>query len=187
MAGALALSPPLLQGSECLSKCLPWRVPSSRLPPGPGPMAQQKHGVWPVYGACPALCGVGAPPTPCGHQRLIRRAAGGHQALAQDASQPGLLTLRATGGWGGGHSLTLLVHVDGDPAQGGHRVHQEQALVPGGRGSREQEGLQTLPLGGVSGGAYEPSEGPPGKQAEPPASHRMPPPGLSAPRDQLYV
>lgn len=39
-----------------------------------------------------------------------------------------------------GHALTLPVHVDGDPTRRRHRVHQEQALVPGGRGSRVKGG-----------------------------------------------
>lgn len=39
-----------------------------------------------------------------------------------------------------GTRLTLLVHVDGGPAQGCHRVHQEQALVPGGTGQDSEAG-----------------------------------------------
>lgn len=113
-------------------------------------------------------------------------AADGHAGPGTAHPQPGLLTLRATGGWlGGGHSLTLLVHVDGDPAQGCHRVHQQQALVPGGRGSREQEGRQTLPRGGVSGGALRAFRRATGEAGEPPTSHRCllrgsQPPGTSS-------
>lgn len=40
-----------------------------------------------------------------------------------------------------GHTLTLLIHVDGGATQGCHRVHQEQALVPRGKQQSEAGGI----------------------------------------------
>lgn len=57
-----------------------------------------------------------------------------------------------------GHTLTLLIHVDGGPAQGCHRVHQEQALVPGG-GQQSEAGGTSAPCPALPAGPGIPIQG----------------------------